>query len=81
MAAWRTYIDELDKMLGVRERAAWEPEIEINDEAASHPIVLLRGPPGSGKSTLGLHILSKQLFHNKERTALFLSLEVHAEAA
>jgi hypothetical protein len=70
-----TNIDVLDKLLGLEEG---KPEIEPGS------IILIRGEPGSGKTTLGLQILSKyfRLANVKERKdkekkakVIFYSLE------
>jgi hypothetical protein len=46
---------------------AFDKEISRNHfGGAAHPVILLRGAPGSGKTTLGLQILAKQLKYQDE---------------
>ncbi|HEY3852968.1 MAG TPA: hypothetical protein VGO67_01085 [Verrucomicrobiae bacterium] len=83
---WRTHIPELDKMLGVT-RAPWERKYDQFSNGAAHPVVLLRGAPGSGKTTLGLQIAANHLREQdgrpevEKRLVIFLSLETKARLA
>jgi hypothetical protein len=65
----RTYIEELDKLLGIHQPPDCLP---------FGTTILLRGGPGSGKTTLALQIVGNFIHkgeHPKKRNALFISCE------
>src|SRR4051812_46321974 len=68
----KTRIYTLDRMLGADSGAP--PEV-------AGEVVLLRGAPGSGKTTLGLEILARHLLHDTDAIAAFVSLEVAPDLA
>jgi KaiC/GvpD/RAD55 family RecA-like ATPase len=73
---FKTNIQVLDKMLGIDKKV----EAEINNDR----ILLIKGGPGSGKTTLGLQILNNHLKRNEEEgsttfIAGYVSLEIDPE--
>ena len=74
---WKTGFPALDKMLGF-ERPAWQRASIIantNGKPLKGQIVLLRGAPGTGKTTLGLQMLLNHVVSKDSSTGLFISLE------
>jgi energy-coupling factor transporter ATP-binding protein EcfA2 len=75
---WKTGFPALDKMLGF-ERPAWQRAsivVNTNETSPKGQIVLLRGAPGTGKTTLGLQMLLNHLVSNASNCpGLFISLE------
>ncbi len=72
---FKTNIEPLDKLLGYSPDPLGGTGIHPGD------IIVLRGGPGSGKTTLGLQIISKFLesddcLYTQDLAAIFLSLEV-----
>ena len=74
----RTEIPVLDKLLGI------EPDSSSNFYFEPNQIFVIRGEPGSGKTTLGLQILSKKIEklaniksneHEQNQKLVFISLE------
>lgn len=74
----RTQIPVLDKLLGI------EPDKSSNLSLKSNQIFVIRGEPGSGKTTLGLQILSKNIErlssiksvdNKQDQKLVFISLE------
>ena len=78
---FKTNIQPLDKLLGYDETLGSGTGIKPGD------IIVLRGGPGSGKTTLGLQIMSRYLESDDHRgagnkpAAVFLSLELDPEKA
>jgi hypothetical protein len=78
---FRTNIPPLDRLLGYRE--------SLNSGTGIYPgdIIVIRGGPGSGKTTLGLQIISSYLasdecrFMENNPAAIFLSLETDPKKA
>ncbi len=72
---FKTNIEPLDKLLG------YSPDLHGGTGIRPGDIIVLRGGPGSGKTTLGLQIISKFLesddcLYTQDLAAIFLSLEV-----
>jgi len=68
-----TYDPTLDAMLGLDQKK--------NNGLKPGSIILLRGGPGSAKTTLSLQILRNHIAKNGNSSAVFVSLEVDPQAA
>jgi len=69
----RTGISELDEMIGLKSMGEGMEEIPPKN------VVLIRGEPGSGKTTLGLQILSHNARRPTAKNILYISLEQNPE--
>ncbi len=75
----KTHIDALDEMLGLNRVLN---NLEVSASIPRHLVLLLRGAPGSGKTTLGIQILANHLKAQSENNpgstnmGLFFTLEV-----
>ena len=78
---FKTEIKELDKILGVENRATVMKSKESQEPESNDKIILIKGGPGSGKTTLGLQILNNNLKNSKCDVVGYVSLELDKDTS